>query len=205
MNIQAILDQARNDQLMNLNSAAGYGQAGAVHMKNPGNAFDWQTIQLPLFDNSQQPSGSNIAMPGPSSSSSMKTPQDKEEEMKKRQRRYATLSPKEQAEQDKWVYEKLTRNKALVKCAKGFEFVRVEGRYQCYGGKGSHVVTDDLIVEGLGGYWVQHNWDDLRGKWPHGFEGPLYPEEHGSRTVTTTISRRSKQKERAKVASSSSK
>jgi hypothetical protein len=102
-------------------------------------------------------------------------------------------------------FEKLTRNKALAKCAKGFEFVRVEGRYQCYRGKGAHVVTDDLIVEGLGGYWVQHDWDNLRGKWPHGFEGPLYPEEHGSRTVTATKSKNGKHKERALAASSSSK
>jgi hypothetical protein len=102
MNFQAILRRAGYDQLMNPNSAAGHRQPGAIHINNPGNAFDWRTFQLPPLEGSQQPSGSNIYTSGPSSSSSKKKPRDKEEEMKNRQNRYAFLSPKEQAEQDEW-------------------------------------------------------------------------------------------------------
>lgn len=68
--------------------------------------------------------------------------------MASKQPNFATLTPKEQTEQNNWAQEMIKRVGA---CPEKFEWVRREnpGGYQCEGG--GHGITDELLAEGMGG------------------------------------------------------
>jgi hypothetical protein len=100
-------------------------------------------------------------------SSLLKT--DKDRTNASRQTRYESLSKSERSEQDKWASAQIR----LSGCCPGnYSWHRVPGGYKCKGG-GAHLVTDALLSEGNGGYYIKNN----RGQHICGgmYIGPVYP------------------------------
>jgi len=64
------------------------------------------------------------------------------------------MNPEEKKEQDKWVQKNVFDKSAP--CPRGFTWERVPGSrshgYICNGG--NHLVTDEMIADGRGGFWV---------------------------------------------------
>jgi hypothetical protein len=109
---------------------------------------------------------SNIAsLAPPSTKSILVTPKDIH--MASRQPNFATLTPKEQTEQNDWAQDMIKRVGA---CPENFEWVRREnpGGYQCEGG--GHGITDELLAEGKGGIMAH-----ATKKWGES-KGPYYPD-----------------------------
>jgi hypothetical protein len=107
----------------------------------------------------------NIAsLAPPSTKSILVTPKDIH--MASRQPNFATLTPKEQTEQNDWAQDMIKRVGA---CPENFEWVRREnpGGYQCEGG--GHGMTDELLAEGKGGIMAH-----ATKKWGEN-KGPYYP------------------------------
>jgi hypothetical protein len=98
----------------------------------------------------------------------LKTQHDRE--MAQRQLRIETLNRQEREEQERWAQEQLMLRGA---CIRGFQWVRVEGGYMCAGE--NHAVTDELLAEGKGGYYVRDYLRDPREtiKWL----GPVHSRE----------------------------
>ena len=82
--------------------------------------------------------------------------------MAARQTQIESMAPRERAEQEQWAQAQLAQNAGT--CVAGFSWSRIEGGYRCRGG--AHMVTDELLAEGKGGYY--------RHACP-GWEGPIYP------------------------------
>ena len=86
--------------------------------------------------------------------------------MADRQTKYATLAPSEQKKQEQWAQSMIQRTGS---CPEGFNWRRIGDGYQCDGGH--HVISDELLAEGLGGVYALNlaSRPDLR--W-----GPYYAE-----------------------------
>ena len=70
-----------------------------------------------------------------------------------------SLPPVERQKQEKWAQDQLIHNAGS--CVAGFAWDRVKGGYRCQGKH--HMVTDELLAEGKGGYYstadhVNPNW-----------------------------------------------
>ncbi|TVY16901.1 hypothetical protein LARI1_G005588 [Lachnellula arida] len=88
--------------------------------------------------------------------------------MATRQTQYQQLPAQEQQEQEQWAQSRLSHN--WKKCQAGFLWVRDVNGYRCTAG--SHFVTDELVAEGKGYFFVggglaQVSWD-----------GPIDPRTH---------------------------
>ncbi|CAG8960542.1 hypothetical protein HYFRA_00008262 [Hymenoscyphus fraxineus] len=94
------------------------------------------------------------------------------QEMARRQLEFERLNAAEQAIQERWAQNQLTLQHEP--CVKGFGWHRIEGGYACDGG--SHIVTDELLIEGNGGYMLRNN-RLIDGEW----YGPLYSAEEAVR------------------------
>ncbi|CAG8975599.1 hypothetical protein HYALB_00006806 [Hymenoscyphus albidus] len=90
------------------------------------------------------------------------------QEMARRQLEFELLNAAEQAIQERWAQQQLARQHEP--CVMGFGWQRIEGGYACDGG--SHIVTDELLIEGNGGYMLR-NCQLIDGEW----YGPLYSAE----------------------------
>jgi len=88
--------------------------------------------------------------------------------MAARQTKFNSLAPAEKEKQEKWAQTQLQQNAG--KCKVGFGWFRVlSDGYIC--GGGSHMVTDELLVEGKGGYYTFGSYKrDKSIAW----DGPLY-------------------------------
>ncbi|PQE18898.1 hypothetical protein CJF31_00010433 [Rutstroemia sp. NJR-2017a BVV2] len=84
--------------------------------------------------------------------------------MASKQVRYEELSRQEQIEQDSWAS---SYSEHAGPCPAGFDWVRVQQGYICNGGH--HLMTDALVAEGKGGFYV--------GSLHMGWWGPYYSAE----------------------------
>ncbi|PQE10874.1 hypothetical protein CJF30_00009006 [Rutstroemia sp. NJR-2017a BBW] len=84
--------------------------------------------------------------------------------MASKQVRYEELSREEQIEQDSWAS---SYSQHAGPCPAGFDWVRVQQGYVCNGGH--HLMTDALVAEGKGGFYV--------GSLHMGWWGPYYSAE----------------------------
>jgi len=94
--------------------------------------------------------------------------------MASRQADFASLAPEEKQENEKWAQEMIARMKG---CPDDFKFIRKSNPpgYQCE--RGGHIVTDELLAEGLGGLYVHCERDNNKPR-PYAekyFLGPYYP------------------------------
>lgn len=93
----------------------------------------------------------------------------RDQEMAARQSSYASLAPREQAEQDNWARSQI---KQMDACPEGYDWKRVDGGYQCE--KGGHGITDEMLQEGMGAVCScgkEKKWEFK--------EGPYYPNGNG--------------------------
>ncbi|KAI1498499.1 hypothetical protein F5X99DRAFT_431721 [Biscogniauxia marginata] len=105
---------------------------------------------------------------------------------------YATLAPRERAEQDIWAKRKATE---FAPCPFNFPWDRHETRpgYVCAGG--AHFMSDAILAEGIPGLYITGNahreldgWGrkpPAQEKIPHGYFGPVRPvgvDRHGNFT-----------------------
>jgi hypothetical protein len=67
----------------------------------------------------------------------------KAQTMASRQASFATMTPRDQKEQSKWVQTVINKQQA---CPEGYVWNRVDGGYQCKGG--GHGMSDHTIAEG---------------------------------------------------------
>lgn len=88
--------------------------------------------------------------------------------MAARQTLLTTLSSRDQKEQHDWAKEFIAR---VAPCVEGFKWKRIDGGYQCKGGH--HLISDDLLAEGKGGFWSLPSKRDTNYRW-----GPYYSEKH---------------------------
>lgn len=98
-------------------------------------------------------------------------------EMAKRQTSYHSLTKKERKKQDEWARGELMYNAG--QCRGGWKYLRIKGGYRCEAD--AHIVTDELIAEGKGGYYQirPESYGHLFGRGnssipPPVFDGPLY-------------------------------
>ncbi|PVH84351.1 hypothetical protein DL98DRAFT_357996, partial [Cadophora sp. DSE1049] len=84
-----------------------------------------------------------------------KTSYTKPEDVKmaEKQRKYTSLPPEEQKEQDKWAHDKLKTH--LSACPEGYSWTPWKQKgfegYRCQGG--AHLVTHELLAEGQEGLY----------------------------------------------------
>ena len=78
--------------------------------------------------------------------------------MGSRQTKIESLPPKERAEQEAWAQEQLQQNAGV--CVAGFAWYRIEGGYRCHGG--NHMVADELLAEGKGGYYCRKLYNGVQ-------------------------------------------
>lgn len=80
------------------------------------------------------------------------TPRD--HEMASRQKHYNSLSESHRKEQEEWAQEQLRPQGPASEfaCPNDFGFYRIPFGYRCYGSQ--HMITDELLAEGKGGYYV---------------------------------------------------
>jgi hypothetical protein len=69
--------------------------------------------------------------------------------MAERQTKIETLPKDERAKQEEWAFEQLKSLEGT--CSSGFNWRRIPNGYRCHGGQ--HLVTDQLLSEGRGGYY----------------------------------------------------
>jgi hypothetical protein len=116
-------------------------------------------------DKSKKPSPASYVPPAPSmkskapagTASTFKTPDD--QVMASRQTQIAKMSPAERKQQEKWAQQQLVSNAGTGACVAGYSWNRVDdywdglliGGYRCQGG--AHMVTDELLAEGRGGFY----------------------------------------------------
>jgi len=78
----------------------------------------------------------------------------KDAERAAKQTRYNSMNAEEKKEQDKWVQKNVFDKSAP--CPSGYTWERVPGHrsdgYICNGG--NHLVTDAMIADGRGGFWI---------------------------------------------------
>ncbi|RFU34973.1 hypothetical protein B7463_g1368, partial [Scytalidium lignicola] len=86
-----------------------------------------------------------------------------DQQMASRQTQIDTLSPDERKKQEEWAQTQLN---IVGVCVAGFLWDRVDGGYRCRGG--NHLVTDELLAEGHGGYLSYTAF---------GWTGPYYPSD----------------------------
>ena len=84
--------------------------------------------------------------------------------MAARQTQYATLAPSERERQEVWAQSMIERTGS---CPEGFAWKRIDDGYQCAGGH--HVISDELLQEGMGGVYALE--DETR---PDDKLGPYY-------------------------------
>jgi hypothetical protein len=72
--------------------------------------------------------------------------------MAARQTKINALSPDERAKQEEWAQRQLTMNTGQCVAGSGWYRYRDERGYRCDGGV--HYVSDELLAEGKGGYFV---------------------------------------------------
>lgn len=102
-----------------------------------------------------QPSTAPQASSRPSrATTTLTTPHD--EDMAKRQTKYASLAPQQKVEQDQWAHHQLQMNAGS--CPAGFYWNRTDdcgglNGYLCRGG--SHFVTDELLAEGRRRFYIR--------------------------------------------------
>lgn len=89
--------------------------------------------------------------------------------MASRQFDFATMSPRDQAQQSQWAQSIIHEQAA---CPEENDWVRRDGGYQCTGG--GHGLSDSLIAEGKNGVLSlpTHTWCDS--------DGIFYPMSNGS-------------------------
>ena len=120
---------------------------------------------------------------------------DSDIQMASRQVLIETLPHHERQQQETWEQDQLNYNHD--KCSAGYAWVRINGGYKCAGG--FHLVTDELLAEGKGGYyeknlvrskyweipWEQVDWIGPRYRIPKVDNGHdmRYPVRIGSPTV----------------------
>jgi len=93
-----------------------------------------------------------------------------DQEMAKRQVRYDTLSPAEKSKQDKWAQKQIQRWRG---CPVGWPWTRFPSKksqerdskvglkgYRCFGGGETHLMTDEQVAEGKGGFYNIFLQDD---------------------------------------------
>lgn len=98
--------------------------------------------------------------------------------MAQRQLLFDTLSAQEQILQERWAQTQLSMTHEP--CVQGFDWYRVPGGYECYGG--SHGVPDELLVEGRGG-WMLRNRNVPDAEW----FGPVYSFEEQEMWIENLI------------------
>ncbi|KAL5324395.1 hypothetical protein ACEPPN_008940 [Leptodophora sp. 'Broadleaf-Isolate-01'] len=100
--------------------------------------------------------------------------------MADKQRKYKSLTPAEQRQQDKWSQKKLVGY--VGTCAMSYKPHHQAGYegYMCLGG--AHLVTHALLAEGKGGYYkvdLQRTSGSLQSGYNPAWLGPLYPGQDG--------------------------
>lgn len=93
---------------------------------------------------------------------------DTDVRMAARQSLLTTLSSSDQQEQHDWAREFIAH---VAPCIEGYNWKRVKWGYQCKGGH--HLISDDLLAEGKGGFWSLPSSRDTDSRW-----GPYYSEKH---------------------------
>ena len=124
------------------------------HQRNVSQANQFYSMRN--LDSIQQVP-SDVPIPQPMSTSPFQTPEDIQ--FASRQTQYNSLGRAERKRQDKWARKQL-KNK-YARCRNGFKWDREPWGYRCRGGY--HMVTDELLAEGLGGYYEGQYWN-----------GPIY-------------------------------
>lgn len=88
--------------------------------------------------------------------------------MAARQTQFASLAPADQEKQDNWARSMIERTGS---CPEEFEWERIHDGYQCNGG--FHVISDELLSEGMGGVYALHSSAEPDQRW-----GPYYAEQN---------------------------
>ena len=123
-----------------------------------------------IQNTNQNNRGNHSLQPQPSRASAASAPScfrsSVDQKMASRQTHIETLPPIERQEQEEWAQRQLKGIEGA--CVAGFSWYRIQGGYQCHGGH--HLVTDELLAEGQGGYYEGSGVDMMNPFW----EGPFY-------------------------------